>query len=303
MSERQSIPVHHRLRVKQRRRVVDYAIDHGIKPASRHFGVARRTVRTWLRRWRADGECGLVPRYPSTRKRKLPEITRELIRVARTEHRYGAVRTKIWLSRVHHLHVNARTIQRVFHDLGVPRLTKPPKRRPKQMTLFEKDAPGDSVQVDVKVVRLEREKVFQYTAIDDCTRYRVIRLYPRQNQMTSLLFLDELRRHLPFTIRKLQCDNGTEFPLAFKLAVEAAGIQHKYIKPRRPQQNGKVERSHRIDSEEFWSQRTFATRVDAEPALAEWERRYNHERFSMALHGQTPVEKLRSKAIAVAAVQ
>jgi transposase-like protein len=74
--------------------------------------------------------------------------------------------------------------------------------------LFEKEEPGDSVQVDVKVVKLAREKVFQYTAIDDCTRYRVLRLYPRQNQYTSLDFLDEVRRHLPFAVKKLQCDNG-----------------------------------------------------------------------------------------------
>jgi len=76
------------------------------------------------------------------------------------------------------------------------------------MLLFEKEAPGDSVQVDVKVVKLQRETVFQYTAIDDCTRYRVLRLYPRQNQHASLHFLEELRAHLPFPVRKVQCDNG-----------------------------------------------------------------------------------------------
>jgi transposase-like protein len=114
----------------------------------------------------------------------------------------------VWLQRVHNLHVNAGTIQQVFREMGMPVLTKTPKRRPKQMLLFEKDEPGDSVQVDVKVVKLQRERAFQYTAIDDCTRYRVLRLYPRQNQHTSLQFLDELRRELPFPIRKLQCDNG-----------------------------------------------------------------------------------------------
>ena len=103
------------------------------------------------------------------------------------------------------------------------------------------------------MIKLQREKVFQYTALDDCTRLSVLRLYPRQNQHSSLAFLRELRDAFPFAIKKLQCDNGGEFPLAFKLAVEAAGIRHRYIKPRRPQQNGKVERSHRIDDEEFWS--------------------------------------------------
>jgi transposase InsO family protein len=79
------------------------------------------------------------------------------------------------------------------------------------------------------------------------------------------------------------------------LAVEAAGMRHRYIKPRRPQQNGKVERSHRIDQEEFWSRYQFATRAEADAPLAAWERRYNHERFSLALHGCTPAEKLQAK--------
>jgi transposase len=59
-----SIPARYRLRVKQRLVIVAFAREHGIKPASRHFSFARRTVRTWLRRWTADGEVGLVPKYP-----------------------------------------------------------------------------------------------------------------------------------------------------------------------------------------------------------------------------------------------
>jgi transposase len=216
-----SIAAPYRLRVKQRRRVVDYATAHGIKPASRHFGLDRRTIREWVRRWRAGGDQGLVPRYPATRKRRLPEATRELIRQARTEHRYGAARTQVWLQRVHDIHSNTATIQRVFHEMGIPKLTKTPKRRPKQMLLFEKEAPGDSVQVDVKVVKLQRETVFQYTAIDDCTRHRVLRLYPRQNQHASLHFLEELRAHLPFPVRK--CNATTGYPRS-----QGQGSRHSF---------------------------------------------------------------------------
>ena len=298
-----SIPAQYRVRVKQRMVIVAYAREHGIKPASRHFGFARRTVRTWLRRWKAGGEAGLIPKYPRQKKRRLPAATIELIRVARTEHQWGAPRTRVWLERVHAVRVNARTIQRVFRDIGIPVLTKTPRRRPRQMTLFEKEHPGDSVQVDVKVVKLAKEKVFQYTALDDCTRMRVLRLYPRQNHHASLDFLKELTGALPFTIRKIQCDNGSEFPLAFRLAVEAAGMRHRYIKPRRPQQNGKVERSHRIDSEEFWDRHTFTDREHAEPRLRDWERRYSHERFSLALDGKTPAEKLATKLAASASTE
>src|SRR5213594_1702914 len=133
---------------------------------------------------------------------------------------------------------------------------------------------------------------FQYTALDDCTRFRVLRLYRRLHQRSSVAFLAELQRALPFRIRKLQCDNGREFPLDFVLAVEAAGIRHRYIRPRRPQQNGKVERSHRIDQEEFWGRHRFTDFDEATTALRAWERTYNYERFSLALQGRTPAEKL-----------
>lgn len=96
----------------------------------------------------------------------------------------------------------------------------------------------------------------------------------------------------------MQTDNGPEFPLAFKLSVEEAGMEHRYIRPRRPQQNGKVERSHRIDGEEFWSRHTFLTFSDATAALHACEHHYNCERFSMALHGRTPAERLADFRIA-----
>ena len=68
-----------------------------------------------------------------------------LITQARLEHRFGAGRAQIWLQRVHHVRVATETIQRVFRDIGVPHLVKTKRRRPKQLKLFEKERPGDSV--------------------------------------------------------------------------------------------------------------------------------------------------------------
>jgi transposase len=132
-----AIPGRYRLRVKQRRPVVAYAQEHGLKPASRGFGLDRRTVRSWITRWKVGGQAGLVPKHPNHRKRRLPEATIGLLRQACFEQRWGAPRTRVWLARVHHIHVNPRTIQRVFRDLGMPVLTKTPRRRPRQMKLFE----------------------------------------------------------------------------------------------------------------------------------------------------------------------
>jgi hypothetical protein len=57
------------------------------------------------------------------------------------------------------------TIQRVFRDLGLPRLRRTRKREPRQMKLFEKAEPGESIQVDVKYVQIAGRWAFQYTAL------------------------------------------------------------------------------------------------------------------------------------------
>lgn len=283
----------YRGKVRERLAVLAYVKVHGVAPAAQRFGLDRKTVRTWRDRYRAHGESGLVPRYPTRRPRRIPAETVALIAHARTECRYGACRTRLWLIRVHERRVATKTITRICEDLGLPPLQRVKRRRgPRQLTLFEKPHPGDSVQVDVKIVKIAGTKAYQYTALDDCTRLRVLRLYRRQNQVASLEFFAEVRHAFPFPIRQLQNDNGSEFPLAFSLSVQEAGIRHRYIRPRRPQQNGKVERSHRIDNEEFWGRHEFAGFEEAAQAVRDWEHVYNYLRFSMALHGRTPAEKL-----------
>jgi len=199
------VRMQYRWRVRQRLMVLHFARLHGPTAAARRFGVSVRTIRRWRVRWRQGGLEGLVPRYPRRRGRRVTPRVIELVGQARRELAYGASRTQLWLRRVHDVRVAMGTIQRIFRDLGIPRLRRTRKRVPRQMKLFEKAEPGESVQVDVKFVKIAGRWAFQYTALDDCTRFRVLRLYPRLHQRSSLAFLVELQRALPFRIRKLQC--------------------------------------------------------------------------------------------------
>lgn len=97
-----------------------------------------------------------------------------------------------------------------------------------------------------------KKRYYQYTAIDDCTRLRVLRAYPNHDQQTAIRFIDHVLSKLPFKVEKVQTDNGKEFGQIFHWHLLDKGIGHVYIKPATPRLNGKVERSHRIDSEEFY---------------------------------------------------
>jgi transposase InsO family protein len=278
--------------VPSRLAVVTYAATHGTNPAARRFGLDRKTVRAWRRRWQAAGLAGLVPRYPPTRARRIPPSTVALIEQARRALHFGAVRTRIWLERGHRLRAAAATIRRLCRQLGYPPVRQRPTRRPRQLTLFSKERPGDGVQVDVKEIKTAGPQWFQSTALDDCTRFRILRLYPRKNHLPSLEFFSTIRDALPVAIRQVPVDNGPEFSLAFALAVQEAGIRLRYIKPRCPEQHGKVERSHRVDDEEFWTRQSFTAFDPAATALLHWQHSYNHDRFSMAVNGLPPAEKL-----------
>ncbi|WP_240797980.1 DDE-type integrase/transposase/recombinase [Streptomyces sp. F001] len=109
-----------------------------------------------------------------------------------------------------------------------------------------------AARLDVQGRRGGRNKYFQFTAIDDCTRLRVLRIHSTLNQATAIQFLDYVLPRLPFQVEVIQSDNGAEFRSAFHWHVLDKGIAHTSIKPRTPRLNGKVERSHRIDAEAFY---------------------------------------------------
>jgi transposase InsO family protein len=120
---------------------------------------------------------------------------------------------------------------------------------------YEKPQPGHRLQIDVKFLERiagSRKRLYQFTAIDDCTRIRVLKIYDVCNQKSAISFVDEVIRRLPFRVLVIQTDNGAEFQSNFHWHLEEQDIRHVYIRPRTPRLNGKVERSHRVDEQEFY---------------------------------------------------
>ena len=101
--------------------------------------------------------------------------------------------------------------------------------------------------------------------------------------------MDYVIDRFPFRINTVRTDRGHEFQARFHWHVEDQGMQHVYIKPRTPQINGKVERSHRTDETEFYPPLTYTDDVDLNSKLAAWENFYYYDRPHLSLHGKAPL--------------
>lgn len=272
----------------------------------RHYGLSRKTFYKWHRRFADHGAAGLCDR-PS-RPHRSPRATRgevvSKILYLRENYHFGAGRIAAYLQRFHQLSIATSSVHRILGRHGLGLLPANQKHRPhkQRWQRYEKAQPGHRLQVDVKFLERipgSRRRLYQFTAIDDCTRIRVLKVYDRCNQTTAILFIDEVRRRLPFRVLVIQTDNGAEFQSRFHWHLEALDIRHVYIRPRTPHLNGKVERSHRVDDQEFYQLLDRDGITDDihlfNAKLREWEDYYNYHRPHGALDGQTPYERLLAK--------
>jgi transposase len=248
----------------------------------RYFGITRQAFYKWLRRHEEQGLEGLRDR--SRRPHVIPHATKpeviDKIVYLRRNYHFGPHKISMYLKRYHDIEVSPSGVWRILKRLDMSRLpaSQRYRRHVDRWKRYEKPLPGHRVEIDVKFIAPlqgpRRKKHYQFTAIDDCTRIRVLRIYDRLNQQSAIRFLDYVLEKLPFKVEVIQTDNGPEFGSQFHYHVLDAGIGHVYIKPATPRLNGKVERSHRIDQEEFYRMLEGAVIDDTgvfNVRLKEWE--------------------------------
>lgn len=152
--------------------------------------------------------------------------------------------------------------------------------------------PGEKVQIDIKYVPLEcigfdsyGKRYYQITAIDEYSRKRVLEIVDEKSVTHTSKFLETLEERMGFKIKTVQTDNGYEFVndvdrtkkiSRFQRKLEILKIRHKRTRPYSPWQNGKVERSHRLDNDMFYSRRVFKNFRDMMKQIKRYANRYNN---------------------------
>ena len=228
-----------------------------------------------------------------------PEIVEKILYL-RAKYHLGPIRIVWYLARYHSIKISEAGVSRILKRNGVSRLPRGTRVRKVHTIRYSKQVAGHHIQMDVKFLtfadkRGEKVRRFQYTAIDDATRVRALKIYDKHTQTNAIDFVDHVIEKFPFRIKEIRTDNGHEFQAKFHWHVEDKGIRHAYIKKGTPQLNGKVERSHRSDQEEFYQLLSYKDDIDLETKLEEWEHFYNFNRPHGAFNGKTPYEALREK--------
>ena len=270
--------------VRQRRKWI--AAYHEVGDAGavcRWFGISRPTLRKWLRRFEQDGEAGLKEqsrRPHSSPSKKISADVEQWILSLRRERRLGVKRIRAELRRLHDVQLSPTEIHKVLvqHELNVLPRRRRARHQPKR---YSRPVPGDRVQMDVCKIR---PGLYQFTAVDDCSRYLVAGLAQRASAAATLAFLDQVLDQMPFAIQRIQTDRGTEFfAETVQRRLMAETIKFRPVPPRSPHLNGKVERVQRTVLEEFWP--TVDARADeVSDQLALWVHHYNCSSQSTSLY-------------------
>jgi transposase InsO family protein len=261
---------------------------------SERHGIARPVLSRWWARYQVEDLAGLEPR--SRRPHRSP--TRHGAAVKRA---IADVRDFGWgVERIaDELGLGHGTVQRELERIGRNRLPHV-ARRP--VLRYEKSRPGELVHLDLKYLpAIENRPEFEYAAIDDFSREGLATIARERSTVAATRFLEQVLAQLPYRVEAVMTDNDMMFTMRyafhstrltrFEQALKSAGIEHRLIRPRSPESNGKVERFIKtIDDECFRIVQPHSSRARV-GALKLFLEYYNHARPHQSLGGASPISR------------
>jgi putative transposase len=291
----------------------DYYYSHGQngRLTCRHFDISPQTFYRWKGRYDAERLENLEDRSHRPKRVRQPtysvELVQAMVKLREKYPRWGKDKLVILLKGEGY-HISASTVGRILSYAKrrgilkepIPNYVsarKQPRKRPyaiRKPKDYHARAPGDVVQLDTLDLRpLPGVLLKHFTAHDVVCKWNVMGVYRQASATTATHFLDILQSRMPFSIRAIQVDGGSEFESIFEEVCQRRGIRLFVLPPRSPKLNGGVERAHRTHTEEFYevTDSTFEL-AELRQDLLEWEATYNTVRPHQALGFLTPARFL-----------
>jgi len=282
-----------------------------VRRTCRHFGISRQTFYRWKRRFSRHDLTTLEERSHRPHKVRKPtwaaELAERVLSLRKQYPRWGKDKLVVLLRRERRS-VSTSMVGRILADLkrrGT--LHEPPRaavlrqvrrklrnrpwaiRKPKHWRI---EQPGDLVEIDTKEIRMRGGVILKhFSARDVVSRWDVVEVHRRATSLAAARFLDTLLERLPFPVRALQVDGGSEFAAEFEEACQQKELPLFVLPPKSPKLNAHVERSNRTHNEEFYEVHAESDQVPVlNRQLLRWERTYNCVRPHQSLAYITPLE-------------
>lgn len=268
---------------------------------TQQYGISRATFYRWRKRFLGEGEHGLINRSsrPHRIRCRLTNSQAEEVVHLRLTRRWGPLRLAPLVR------IPPTTIYRCLRGRGLGRLPLP--ARP-AVVRYEAKAPGELVHLDVlHLFALKGQKpVYQFTVVDDYTRWAYALITPHRTTQAALEAMDKAHISFGFPIKRVLTDNDVTFAWTFRpnwkgpqggtprftKTLQSWGIHHSLTRIRRPQTNGKVERFHRTIREELYrTHPLFQSEEERVTALVQYLGYYNTQRFHTDIGGITPIQR------------
>ncbi len=311
--------------IEQRLKVMQFYDDYGEQATERAFGVSRSTIFLWKQKLRANQGrlSSLAPRsraphhrrsrttdpriagflvsqreaHPQLGKDKLHELLRSFCAaqelacpsVSTVGRILGDLKAQGRLPRHAKLSVFARTGRMYPNHMRHTTITK--ARRGD----YYPSMPGDLVQIDCVVKFINGMRRYVVSAIDYRSEFAFSLAYSSLSSARAKDFLDRFIQVAPFTVTRVQTDNGSEFYKLFHESCVARGLTHYWNYPRSPRMNAKIERYNRSIQEEFIDYHLDDLAYglpDFNHQLMDWLLWYNTERPHWTLKLKSPMHYL-----------
>lgn len=284
------------MRIKFIKEIIDK--QRTINEVSSLLSVSRQSVSKWISKFKIEWESWIAPKkcwpkYWNTYNRTSLLIENIVIDIARNNILDWPVFLAKKLEEQEWLILNQSTIYRILKRNNI-RYKERWEWKRRRKTLYVLDDPWREVQVDACFPFWRKRKEVQYDAIDDCSRFVFSKLHTEHCVRSSMEFVWNLVRNVPFRISRIRTDQWMEFWPWFTKYLESIWIEHIRNAPYSPQHNWKVERYHRTLWRWLW---TFDTYIDVHEyrlrlkLFVDW---YNYKKPHLWLwmFWMTPAEKI-----------
>ena len=286
-----------------------------VLPTARHFGISRKTLHKWLKRFDERDLTSLEEHFRAAKHTRTWMITKEqeerIISLRINNIEFGKGKLKILYQKAFHEPISTWKIERVVrkHRLypDVVAHTKRVEKRKASQSKVRIHQVNDAIRkvqafgflwhIDAIIIWWYGERRIIFTALEECTKIAFARVYKSNTSGFAEDFLKRLMYLSEGRVEIIHSDNGSEFQGAFERACETLGIHQVYSRPHTPKDNPALERFNRTLQQEWLDHSLIGLDdiIQANHDLTLWLIKYNSYRPHQSLEYMTPLEYAQEK--------